>query len=323
MATVHERDGIHVEVGRDIVADARSTAGDINIVSHAHSDHITSSSEADIVCTDLTRALAAARSGADVQQVEDPDITLHPSGHILGSAAARIEHDDRTYLYTGDVATRDRAYMDGFEPVEADELIIETTYGRPDYVFPPQEEVEHRIRSWIGDNEDRPLFLCAYSLGKAQKVQWLARQATDRRIIAHGAVHRMNAVIEDHTDHSFDAVPYQDAKDDIGDDIIVLPPRAARADWAQELMDDHDGLQAGFSGWATKDGFMYRGGHDETFVLSDHCDHDELLGLVEAVDPDQVYTQHGFAEPFARTVKRELRTPARPLQRGQSTLDEF
>ncbi|MFB6217365.1 MAG: hypothetical protein ABEJ72_10460, partial [Candidatus Aenigmatarchaeota archaeon] len=38
---IREKDGIHFEVGdRKFVADSRSAAGDVNIVSHAHMDHV-------------------------------------------------------------------------------------------------------------------------------------------------------------------------------------------------------------------------------------------------------------------------------------------
>lgn len=57
MTQIREADGIRFELDRTIIADARSTVGDVNIVSHAHSDHITSDRDADIVCTPLTAAL--------------------------------------------------------------------------------------------------------------------------------------------------------------------------------------------------------------------------------------------------------------------------
>lgn len=201
--------------------------------------------------------------------------------------------------------------------------MIESTYGLPRYRFPPQHRIEADIQRWITDHEDETLFLFAYSLGKAQKLQWLVQQATDRPIIAHGSIMAMNQVIRDHTDLEFRAEAYQQHRDDLDGSIAVLPSQASTAGWVEALVEEHDGLKAGFSGWAIDDGFRYRGDYDVTFVLSDHCDHQELLDLIAAVDPEQVYTQHGYAEALATTVRRELGITARPLKRNQSTLDQF
>jgi len=48
-----------------------------------------------------------------------------------------------------------------------------------------------------------------------------------------------------------------------------------------------------------------------TFDLSDHCDFDELMDVVERSGADQVYTVHGYTEDFARSLrKRGIRASA-------------
>jgi putative mRNA 3-end processing factor len=92
-----------------------------------------------------------ARSGLGVDAASPaPGIELRPSGHIPGSRAILID-GDRRVLYTGDVSTRDRGPQTGFDPVDAEVLIVEATYGRPTYRFPPQAAVEARIRDFIAD----------------------------------------------------------------------------------------------------------------------------------------------------------------------------
>ncbi|MDY6778473.1 MAG: MBL fold metallo-hydrolase RNA specificity domain-containing protein, partial [Candidatus Nanohaloarchaea archaeon] len=59
------------------------------------------------------------------------------------------------------------------------------------------------------------------------------------------------------------------------------------------------------------------------FPLSDHCDFDDLIELVKQVDPDQVYTHHGFDEAFASHLRAEEGFQAQALQRNQSTLRDF
>jgi len=40
--------------------------------------------------------------------------------------------------------------------------------------------------------------------------------------------------------------------------------------------------------------------------LSDHCGFDDLVKLVKQVDPEKVYTTHGFDEEFASYLKESL-----------------
>lgn len=319
---IRQKDGIHLQLGQTYVADSRSASGDATIVTHGHSDH-SPKTDAEVICSDLTARIIEERNGISLESSERSDrVELFDAGHIIGSRAARIQDDGRGYLYTGDVATRDRAYLEGFDPVPADVLIVETTYGIPAYTFPDQDEIEQRIKDWIADT-DGTVFLFGYSLGKAQKIQYLVQQATDRQIIAHGAVQSMNQVIEDGTDLEFRADPYSKHKDDLDDSIVVFPSRVSRKDWVTELADEHDAPKAGFSGWAAQDSFQYRGDYDETFILSDHCDFDDLVDLVQAVDPEKVYTQHGFDEAFASHLRSELGINARPLKKNQTSLTDF
>jgi putative mRNA 3-end processing factor len=82
-------------------------------------------------------------------------------------------------------------------------------------------------------------------------------------------------------------------------------------------------VKAGFSGWAIEDSFKYRGDYDETFVLSDHSDFSELTTTVEALEPDRVYTQHGFADEFATHLDAQLGVDAQSLKENQTSLGEF
>lgn len=319
---IREKDGIHIKEDIKVVADSRTARGDVNIVTHAHSDHALKKDFSNVVCSDLTADISRQRFDTDFKHtVEHENIKLLPSGHILGSRAALI--NDRV-LYTGDVSTRERAYMKGFQPVKAEKLVIESTYGIPAYRFPPQHEVDSRIRDWIQDNSGQPLILYAYSLGKAQKIQHLVQEVTDRDIIAHGAVKNMNDAIESLTEHEFRAKSYKENEDVLEENgILIAPSRTARSSFSDRLVEKYGVLKAGFSGWAATDSFKYRGGYDETFVYSDHCDFDELVDLVKKADPEKVYTHHGFDEQFAAFLSREFGFNARALKNNQSSLTDF
>lgn len=328
---VRRKDGIHISAseasgsaGRTYVADASSAVGDVNVVSHAHADHTFRTTPETVVCSAETAALVEARTGATFDFVEETDeVSLLPAGHVVGSRAALVE-TDRRYLYTGDFSVRDRCYLDGFEPVDADVLVMETTYGSPNYRFPPEAELQGEIKDWLADNSGSPLFLFGYSLGRAQKLQWLAREATNRDIVVHDSVRTVNDAIEAATDLSFPAESLAERNRELrGDEIVVVPTHLARKAWVQSLVEKHGGLKGGFSGWAVDRSFRYRGGYDATFPLTDHCDFDELAAVVEAVDPEVVYTHHGFDVEFADFLSTTFDRDARPLLGDQSTLGDF
>jgi putative mRNA 3-end processing factor len=343
--TVRNRDGIHIEVaargatggsttgssdddGRTYVADARSAVGDVNLVSHAHADHAFRTTPETVVCSAETAALVEARTGAQIPEFREgtDHVTLLPAGHVVGSRAALVEGEKR-YLYTGDFSVRDRLYLDGFEPVDADVLVMETTYGDPTYRFPEEQALQGEIHDWLADHPDRPLVLFGYSLGRAQKLQRLAREATERPLLVHESIRTVNDAIESATDLDFPAgtlARRTDGDTDLaGDEILVLPTNLAQSDWVTKLVDRHDALKAGFSGWAVEESFRYRGGYDATFPLTDHCDFDELVEVVQAVDPEVVYTHHGFAAEFADHLATHHGYDARPLLGEQTRLDQF
>mgnify|MGYP006289502525 CR=1 FL=1 len=319
---ITEKDGIHIEANEKVVADSRNSQGDINLVSHAHFDHMHLNEETNVVCSEITAKLAGARADKKVKRISHDKVELYNSGHILGSSAAKIK-GEKSVLYTGDVSLRDRVYLDGFEPVSADILIVESTYGIPAYTFPEQRVIENRIKDFIQD-EQSPLILFGYSLGKAQKIQKIAEQATNRPILAHGAVKKMNDVVEQASNLNFKAKPYGENKDLMKENgILIAPSNTSKSDWVQKLVEETGAVKAGFSGWAATDSFKYRGDYDQTFQLTDHCDFNELVQLVEQVDPEKVYVQHGFDEQFASYLKREKGYNARALKKNQSSLTDF
>lgn len=321
---IREKDGIHFNNG-EVVADSRKASGEKNVVTHAHFDHMHQDSSNEVICSKKTGELFQARLDEEFNYTSEAEgLELINSGHILGSSAVKFEMNGETVLYTGDASMRDRAYLDGFRPPEADVLVMETTYGIPSYRFPPQEQVEANIRAWMEENTDTPLILFGYSLGKAQKIQHIVESFSDRPLIAHGAVKKMNDVVEEVSELGFSVRPYTENKQVLEENgVLIAPSRSSQADWVESVVDEYGALKAGFSGWAVSDSFKYRGGYDETFVLSDHCDFDELVEMVEKVDPERVYTLHGFDEAFASHLKKEMGINARALKRNQASLTDF
>jgi putative mRNA 3-end processing factor len=322
--TVRLRDGVEIDLsdGTRVVCDADAPDGDVAVVSHAHGDHWPEGGGT-AVCSPLTAALVDARREAEapLRPATDDRVDLLPAGHVAGSRAALVTDPDGTrYLYTGDVCTRPRFYLDGFDPPDADVLVVESTYGEPGYTFPEHEAVAAEIVEWL-EGTAEPVLLFGYALGRAQKLQLLAGRA-GRATYTTDAVRRVNEVIESHLDVTFDAEPYGEDVDLGPGDALVLPMTTARIDWVDRLAEATGAVTAGFSGWAVEDSFRFRGDYDVAFPLSDHCDFDELRALVRAVDPDRVYTQHGSAEAFASELTREG-YEATALRENQTALGDF
>ncbi|SFR64940.1 mRNA 3'-end processing factor [Halogeometricum limi] len=322
--SVHYRDGIEITLsdGTRVVCDADHPDGDVNVVSHAHGDHFPEG-ESTAVCSPLTAALATARRDVPLHARTDDRIELLPAGHVAGSRAALVtDPDDGTrYLYTGDVCTRSRFYLDGFDPPEADVLVVETTYGEPEYVFPDHDTVAGEIVSWLQET-DEPVLLFGYALGRAQKLQLLAEAAGRDRLFTTDAVFRVNDVVSEFLDVSFAAEPYTSETELGPGDALVLPMTTARIRWIETLAAETGATKAGFSGWAVDDSYKFRGDYDVTFPLSDHCDFEELCALVDAVDPGRVYTQHGSTDAFAETLTRRG-FEATALRQNQTALGDF
>jgi putative mRNA 3-end processing factor len=324
--TVRYRDGIEVTLstGERVVCDADDPDGDVNVVSHAHGDHLYERAPGEVVWSPLTRELAAVRRDEVPTTATDDRLTLVDAGHVPGARAVVIEDPGgTTYCYTGDLSTRDHRYLDGFEPPEADidTLVIESTYGEPEYVFPPPAEATTEFREWVRET-DAPVLVFAYSLGRAQEVQLILGE-TDRQVYVTEAVAALNDPIADACDLAFDVARYGgDVTLDAGD-ALVLPAQTNRLSFVETLVEETGARKAALSGWAVDSSFRFAGGYDATFPLSDHCDFGELLAVVDAVDPERVYTCHGSTDSLAREVRSRLGYEARALKRNQTSLGEF
>lgn len=325
--SVRHTDGIEIELatGETVVADASAPDGDIALVSHAHGDHLYDDPPSEVIWSSLTADLAAVRRPDDPLPATTTDdrITLVDAGHIPGSRAALIEDTDRTYLYTGDMSPRARHALAGFDPPEADVLIMEATYGEPDYVFPPRGDVVEEFHDWLADNADRPVIVFGYSLGRAQEIQLLLGESDRERIFVTEAIEKLNAPIAAALDLPFPVERYTRETTLGAGDALVLPSQTNRLSFVDAIVEETGALQAALSGWAVDSSFKFAGGYDRTFALSDHCDFEELLWVVEQVDPDIVYTTHGSTDTLATEIRSRLGYEAQSLKQNQTSLSDF
>lgn len=326
MTEVALRDGIRIELddGTSVVADGSEPDADINLLSHAHGDHLYSTAPETVVASPLTLDLAQVRRPDQPrpETSEPPTVETMSAGHVPGSWAFRLGEETQ-YLYTGDVSIRDRFGLTGFDPIDADVLVVESTYGRPTYRFPEQSAVEREIEDWLRETSDSPVLLMGYALGRAQELLRLADRADRSRIFVTAAIESLNRPIEARTGMTFRATRYDEDVTLGPGDALVLPAQTNSFSFVEELREDSDAVKAGFSGWAVDDSYRFARDLDVAFPLSDHCDFEELLEIVEGVDPDRVYTVHGFVDDLASEIRSRLGIEATALKANQASLSDF
>src|SRR5205814_5177434 len=122
-------------------------------------------------------------------------ISLHPAGHVLGSAQVRLEHRGEVWVVSGDYKTDPDPTCAPFEPIRCDTFVTESTFGLPIYSWRPQAEVFGEINGWWRSNQEkgRASLLFAYPLGKAQRVL-AGVDSSLGPIYTHGTVERVTNI---------------------------------------------------------------------------------------------------------------------------------
>jgi len=280
-----------------------------SFVSHAHFDHIAAHGE--ILCSPGTGRLMRARLpqerverllpfGQTELLTAETEVTLYPAGHIYGSAQSLLRHPDwGSLLYTGDFKLRPGQSAEACETPRADLLIMETTFGRPQYVFPPTAVTLAAIANFCHEAIDQgevPV-LFGYSLGKSQELLSSLAHA-QLPVMLHPQTLRLTRVYEE---MGIAFPPFRAfSAAEVKGHVVICPPQSAASPFLRQISPRRTAV---ITGWAIDSGAKYRYQCDAAFPLSDHADYPDLLRFVELVQPSRVLTLHGFATDFARTLR--------------------
>jgi len=294
---------------------------DFTFVSHAHVDHLHRRGrkriKTQVLASKETTLIAHARGYEIVDAAEEQDgFQLVDTGHILGSRGLLVGDD---VYYTGDISMRERAFMKPAKVPHARTLIIESTFGRPEYVFPPLSEITHGTNKIISEMFDLgiPVILMGYTLGKAQLLTKLFGHWDP---IIYDSVSKINSVYSELGVELAGSVTHKQAEErkllsKSRPWVMVAPLMSERNAFVREMKDRYGAVTIGFSGWAIGSRYRYMMGLDYVMPLSDHCDYNELVEAVKQCRPDKVYTFHGFAREFAEAL-REMGFDAEPVGNG-------
>ncbi len=291
------------------------------VITHAHSDHAREGSR-NYHITRSSLAIIERRLGHEAQyfthdygevfRLGDVEVSLHPAGHILGSAQVRLACDGEVWVISGDYKRdRDPTTLP-FEVLPCDVFITESTFGLPVFVWKDiEEETSHIYKWWMKNREQgKNSLLACYSLGKSQRVLNALKAFTDDPVYLHGAT---DALVEIYREQGVEMVPTLAAstlkKADKGQ-LILAPPGATGGTWARKFSPFETAFA---SGWMRIRGNRRRKSYDQGFVISDHADWPALVRTVKETGAKKIFVTHGYTEELSRYL-REQGHDAEPLE---------
>ena len=283
------------------------------VITHAHADHARTGHSHYLAQHD-SEGTMRTRLGADItlQTLAYGEaithhgvrLSLHPAGHVLGSAQVRLEHGGQVWVASGDYKLEDDGSCAPFEPVRCDTFITESTFGLPIYRWPSQPELLADINAWWRANVQagRASVLLCYAFGKAQRILH-GVDASIGPIVVHGAVEPLNAVYRAAgvslaptlrvSDDGVDAALLKTA-------LVLAPPSAQGTPWLKRFGNYSDAFA---SGWMQLRGARRRRGVDRGFVMSDHADWPGLQRAIGATGAERVFVTHGSVAVLVRWLR--------------------
>ena len=273
------------------------------IVTHGHADHARAG-HGQVFATAETLAIMRARYGEAHAGIEHPlaygeavqignvRLSLHPAGHILGSAQARLEYAGTSIVFSGDYKRRPDVTCAPFEPVPCDVFVTEATFALPVFRHPPLEDEITKLLTSLEQFPERCHLVGVYALGKCQRMICALRAAGyQETIYLHGAMVRLCELYESFgiSLGSLDLVTPENARTLAGK-IVLCPPSALQDRWSRKLPDV---LTVAASGWMRIRARAKQKGVELPLVVSDHADWDELTQTLADVGAPEIWVTHG------------------------------
>ncbi len=282
------------------------------VITHAHADHITRGCRQYLTATPGVELLRSRSSPNAVIQPLDYGVgldlagvrvSLHPAGHILGSAQVRIEHRGEVWVMTGDYKTTPDPTCTAFEPVPCQTLITESTFGNPVFQWPDATVVMASIHDWWRANQQRGVasLLYAYALGKAQRLLHaldpdVGPIAVHRDVTENCAFYEQQGVTFPET---FDPHRMENAKHWPRALYIVSPSSR----WRQPFPFHGNYATAFVSGWMLLPDGPEKRRVDTGFALSDHADYAEIHQAIRESGAERIGVMHGYIDPLVAELQ--------------------
>ncbi len=289
-----KRGGFHIDPTRPV---------ERALITHAHSDHARAGHSA-VLATQETLDLMRLRYGdnfagttqavryGETVALDGATVTFHPAGHVLGSAQIAVESGGLRIVASGDYKNVPDPTCAPFELVPCDVFITEATFALPVFRHGnPDGEIAKLLRS-VAVFPDRAHLVGAYSLGKAQRLIALIRNAGyDRPIYLHGAMESITRYYESRGIALGELRLVRGAdKAALAGTITICPPSALNDLWTRRFPDP---VNAFASGWMRVRARARQQGVALPLVISDHADWDGLTATIAATGAGEIWVTHG------------------------------
>lgn len=279
------------------------------IITHAHSDHARRGSK-HYLAHRLTVPVLHHRIGKKIstQPVEYGEeiiingvrFSLHPAGHVVGSAQVRVDHAGEVWVVTGDYKLEHDPLAGSFEPITCNVFCTESTFGLPVYRWAKSDGVVEDINEWWKSNKQNGTtsVLFGYSLGKAQRLLYSVDHSVGP-VFVHPAIEQINNLFRQHNIPipPVHTLSESTAANELQSALVIIPPNAMKNGWLDHVPRYSTAYA---SGWMATQGISWVRNTDTGFVISDHADWDGLNEAVRLSGADRIYVTHGFTGQFSR-----------------------
>ncbi|MGI0100417.1 MAG: MBL fold metallo-hydrolase [Candidatus Micrarchaeaceae archaeon] len=140
------------------------------------SDYMRISNPRDVTKDGLNRLQKSYKVCEFREDIRINDLTVRfiPSGHIVGSSMLSVSDGKSVLLYSGDLNLAKTKLLDGADTrnLSAKTLIIESTYGAKDDVFPKEGVIAQRTLKSIKDtiSVGGKIIIPSFAVGRAQEI---------------------------------------------------------------------------------------------------------------------------------------------------------
>ncbi|HDD25804.1 MAG TPA: hypothetical protein ENF75_01790 [Acidilobales archaeon] len=328
-----------IVLGSNVVIDSHYNRR-VRVVTHTHSDHMIGlrSSIAlcrNIVATPLTIEIINELGyrvpknrktplpyGTELK-LENSVLKLIKARHIMGSAQVILDDHELglRITYTGDFK-----HPGSDTPVvETDILIIESTYGRPEWVRPFKYEIENLMVDFVSRLlREGPVHIRGFH-GKIQEVMEILRgSGIDAPFILPDKIFKITKLTVKHGMNigNFLRLNDPEAKSLIDYGWYIFLDHAGTQPTLRRYKLRKDAVEIILTGWEFKKPIRKLRGGKYVIAFSDHADFEELISYVENAQPKFVITdasRSNAAYVLASEIKRRLGIEAIALPaRGKS-----
>ncbi|HMR20067.1 MAG TPA: ligase-associated DNA damage response exonuclease [Sphingobacterium sp.] len=302
---------------------------DYAIVTHGHADHARWGMKR-YLCHHLSMPILQSRLGENIAvqgigyhetlTINGVTVSLHPAGHIIGSAQVRLAYKGKVIVISGDYKLQDDGLSTPFEPVKCHEFITESTFGLPIYHWTSVDNLNEQMQNWVVHNQEngKTSVLVGYSLGKAQRIMKALQGIAPLHV--HYSIAKLNQAYESAGVHlpEYQVVDFRGDVKQVNKGIVIVPPALLDSNVIRKIPNKADAI---CSGWMQVRGARRWRSADAGFAVSDHADWNGLLTAIRATGAEKVYVTHGQTAIFTKYLN-ETGIPAEVIKTAFGEEDE-